>query len=190
MEGYKSKVLDKAKLVIAIIMLSIGILSAVYAVIYTIMFNFWMNGGEEVSGLAFIFIIPMFVFGIIYIFIAIRGIKHYKKYKNVPLIERETDKKFSIAMIALNAILSCGVYTIIYTALIIVYYILSLIEAIKKDNLKKYLNNNQSSNISNLSDNQSMHNYSDTKNYCKYCGNKIDDKDSKFCAYCGNQINR
>ena len=132
MEQKKPRVLDISRLIVALLVTIAGVLFVVSIVSGTIdLFN---GTGEDdtISGLIFIFLIPIFIIGLVFASIGIRWIAKYAKIKNKPLIERNT----SIIMPIIVGVVA-GIFLQLLSLPIIVYCVMDLIEAIMKNNLKK-----------------------------------------------------
>lgn len=200
MEKKKPRALDIIRLIIAIIFVCIGILAVFYIVAGTV--GMFTSADEEdtISGLVFLFIIPIFVIGIVFVFIGVRWIKKYNRNKNIPLIERKTDIATPLIISAL------AIFFLGYVGVpLVVYYVFDLIEAIMKNNLinKAKVNNtpnnpttnpqvdeNSTVNTNNMQVENNVSNLSnnDGKHYCKHCGHEVDYRYARFCEYCGKEI--
>lgn len=201
MEEKKPKGLDITRLIIAIIVILIGVMAVFYTIAGTVGMFESANEEDTMSGLVFLFIIPIFIMGIAFACIGVRWIKKYNKIKNIPLIDRKTDIVTPIG-VSIVAIFFLG-----YTSVpLVVYYVFDLIEAIMKNNMvKKAKVNNTPNNITtkpqvdesstaNTNSVQVENNISNSSNsnnlkhYCKHCGHEVDYRYARFCEYCGNEI--
>ena len=201
MEENKPKALDIIRLIIAIILICIGVLAVFYTVAGTI--GMFTSADEEdtISGLVYLYIIPIFVIGIVFAFVGVKWIKKYNMNKNIPLIERKTDIATPIVISIL------AIFFLSYASVpLVVYYVFDFIEAIMKNNLvnKSKINNTSNNSItsssvyvnstSNTNNMQSENNVSESSNidngkhYCKNCGHEVDYRYARFCEYCGSEI--
>jgi uncharacterized membrane protein len=173
MKDKKPKVLDIFRLIIAILILVVAILVMVSLCIAV---REMFTDDEGMSGLVFLFIIPVFIGAVVYAIVGIMWIRKYFKVKNKVLSER----KASTAEPIIKSIIA-GIFLKYISIPFIVYWIFDLIEGIKYSNWAKNkvdgpeFKTNETHPIS-------------SENKCQYCGMTVDYKYAKFCEHCGAEI--
>ena len=168
-----TKTLDAIRYVLAIFMAVTGSIMLVLGIMWTAQ-AFGADYEDGFSGLVFLFIIPAIIYGIVYICLAIKGIRKNINNRDVLLIDRRTS--------SIGTIIKGAISVFILTAFclpVVIYYLCDLREADKKRiALKAIETNSQSS--------PKMENVV-AGSLCWECGKAID-ADAKFCKHCGKEI--
>lgn len=177
MEDKKPRVLDILRLIIAIIVL----LGSLYVGISLVLaINNVFNDAEDgFSGLIFLIIFPLFLAVFVYAIIGVNWIKKYNKTKNIPLIQRTTN----IVETIVKGVVA-GIFLTYLAIPLILYWVLDLVEAIKRKNLAEKLRGNKPEPQFKTNETNPI----SDKHYCKYCGKEVDYRYARFCEHCGAEI--
>ena len=165
------KILDVLRFIIAILTLIASILVIITLVVAV---RNLFTDDDGMSGLIFLFIIPLFVMSVAYLIITTHWIRKYFKIKNIPLSKRKTS--------IVNPIIKSLILGFILTYLaipLVLYWLVDLMEGIKYSNWSKRL-------VENMPDFKTNETNPVTNiNKCKYCGGVIEYKYASFCEHCG-----
>ncbi|MBQ7797540.1 MAG: hypothetical protein IJ458_04255 [Clostridia bacterium] len=178
MEDKKPRALDIARLIIAIITLIGALIVGIY--LFLSVYQLFIYDGEDtISGLIFIFIIPLMIGAFVYSIISIKWIKKYNNVKTIPLSQRTTTTGECIVKIVL------AIFFLSYLCIpFVIYWSLDLIEAVMHKQLAEKLK--QSKHEPQFKTNET--NPISDKHYCKYCGKEVDYRYARFCEHCGAEI--
>lgn len=177
--------LDKTRLVMAYIMVSIGACVAGFSFIFVAagISAIGEEDGGIFAGFFGILFAIVFLISAIYLAFGIMQVKKCRKNENTPLSERNT----SIALTILKMILSLA--SVFFAIFPIIYLICDLIEVSNKNSLSGVVvSQTKFKTDSPLEQSADSLANPNTKHFCVYCGKEIHSQYTKFCENCGKEI--